>query len=129
MNMENAQYIPGICNIGREEIRARHILGWMGLLITILLWLLFAILHAAAWWFLFLFLPASLSASGFVQGSMRFCAGYGMRGLFNIGTVVGKTDAVESEESRAKDIKKSRQIFAYSVIIGTCVALAAFLIK
>ncbi len=127
--MENAQYIPGVCNIGREEIRIRKILGWMGLLITIFLWILLAVLHVSSWWFLILFLPASLSASGFVQGFMRFCAGYGMRGLFNLGTEVGKTDAVESQEFRAKDIKRSRQIFGYSALIGTCVALAAFLVK
>jgi hypothetical protein len=129
MNGEQIRYMPGTCNIGRAEIQMRYLIGWMGFFITIFLWALLAYLHARAPWFLLLFFPAAMSATGFIQGSAHFCAGYGMRGLFNIGPKIGKTDAVESPESRVKDRTKSKQILGYSVFIGTCVALIAFFIQ
>jgi hypothetical protein len=101
----------------------------MGLFATVILWALFAYLHVRAAWFLLLFFPAVVSASGFIQGSMRFCAGYGMRGFYNFGPEVGKTEIVDSEEFRAKDRKKSRQIVGYSALVGSCIALLAFLLK
>ncbi|HUC31202.1 MAG TPA: hypothetical protein VMR99_00730 [Candidatus Paceibacterota bacterium] len=119
------QYIPGVCNIGPAEIRLRKRLGWWGLLATIVLW-------AALVWFrlpaelrLILFIPVFFSANGFLQGFMHFCAGFGMRGLFNFGPAIGKTDTVSQAEFRKKDSRKSQQIFAYALIIGIVVALIA----
>jgi hypothetical protein len=36
--MEKYTYIPGVCNIGPDEIKKRKIGGWAGLTITILFW-------------------------------------------------------------------------------------------
>lgn len=126
--MENDQYIPGACNIGRAETKMRNLFGWLGLFITVILWALLAYYHAAAPWLLLLFFPAVLSASGFIQGTMHFCANYGMRGRFNVGSEIGKTGSVDSEEFRAEDRRKSGQIIRYSVLIGSCVAVLAFFI-
>ena len=49
-----------------------------------------------------------------------------MRGVFNSGAKVGKTDTVEQEEFRRKDRSKALQIFAYSILIGVVVALAGY---
>jgi hypothetical protein len=125
MTQEQIHYIPGTCNIGRTEIRMRNLIGWAGLFITLFLWALLAYVHAAAPWLLLLFFPSAMSATGFIQSSTHFCAGYGMRGVFNVGPKIGETNAVESPESRAKDRTKSKQILGYSVFIGACVALIA----
>jgi len=38
MNIQKNQYIPGVCNIGTEEIKKRKQAGWIGLIATIVLW-------------------------------------------------------------------------------------------
>jgi uncharacterized membrane protein YidH (DUF202 family) len=59
---------------------------------------------------------------------MRFCAGFGMRGVFNFGPQVGKTEEVEQAEYRRKDKQKALQILAYSALIAIVVATAVFLL-
>jgi hypothetical protein len=122
------QYIPGVCNIGPAEISLRKRLGWWGLLITIVLWAALVWSASPVTWRLILFIPVFFSANGFLQGFMHFCAGFGMKGVFNFGPAVGKTDTVSQAEFRAKDRKKSQQIFIYATLIGIVVAVAAFLI-
>ena len=52
---------------------------------------------------------------------------FGMRGVFNFGAEVGKTDTVEQQEFRRKDRAKAFQIVAYSIFIGVVVALAGYI--
>jgi hypothetical protein len=122
----NREYIPGVCNIGAAEIAQRRRFGWIGLAVTVLLWAVFAVFGAAAPWRLFLFLPSSMAATGFLQAVLHFCAGFGMKGLFNFGPEVGKTDTVEQAEFRRKDRAKALRIMGYSALIGTAVALVGF---
>ncbi len=126
MEQLNNQYIPGVCNIGPAEIRLRKRLGWWGLIITIVLWAVLVWFGVPAAWRLVVFIPVFFAANGFLQGFMHFCAGFGMKGVFNFGPAVGKTDSVSQAEFRKKDRRKAQQIFAYSAIIGIVVALIAF---
>jgi hypothetical protein len=128
MNETNNQYIPGVCNIGPAEIAMRKRLGWYGLILTIVLWALMVWLGISSWWRLLLFIPVFFSANGFLQGFMHFCAGFGMRGVFNFGSEVGKTDTVSQAEFRVKDRRKAQQIFLYAVLIGIAIVLIAFYI-
>ncbi len=122
------EYIPGVCNIGPAEIRARRISGWIGLGATILLWVMFFIFRVPAPWRLTLFLPATMSATGFLQAAMHFCAAFGMAGVFNFGPNVGKTDTVEQVEFRRQDRRKALMILLYSSLIGIAVAAAGYLL-
>ena len=122
------EYIPGICNIGPAEINKRRQSGWLGLGATILLWAAFLVFHVPAPWRLFLFFPAAMSATGFLQAALHFCAGFGSRGVFNFGPEVGKTETVEQVEFRQKDQRKARLILLYSVMIGIAIAIAGFLL-
>jgi hypothetical protein len=128
MDQPTSQYVPGVCNIGPAEIRLRKRLGWWGLVITIILWAGLVWLGAPAAWRLIVFLPVFFSANGFLQGFMHFCAGFGMKGAFNFGPTVGKTDTVSQAEFRAMDRKKAQQIFAYSALIGIVVVLIALFV-
>jgi hypothetical protein len=123
-----AEYIPGVCNIGTAEISRRRQSGWIGLGATVLLWIAFFIFRVPAPWRLFLFLPAALGASGFLQAAFHFCAAFGMRGVFNFGPEAGKTDTVEQAEFRRQDLRKARLISLYSALIGGAVALAGLLL-
>jgi hypothetical protein len=121
-----AGYVPGVCNIGPAEIRKRRQSGWIGLGATILLWGVFFIFRVPAPWRLLLFFPAMIGATGFLQAALHFCAGFGMRGLFNFGPEAGKTESVEQAEFRLKDRNKARLISLYSALIGVTVAVVAF---
>lgn len=124
---DTGHYIPGVCNIGPAEIQLRKRLGWWGSLVTVILWALLVSLGTSAWWRLILFVPAFFSANGFLQGFMHFCAGFGMRGLFNFNPQVSQTDTVSQAEFRAKDRRKALRIFAYAAAIAIAVALIAVL--
>jgi len=119
--MNQNQYIPGVCNIGDAEIKRRKRVGWIGLVVTIVVGALFDIFHVAVYWKLLLFFPASLSATGFIQAWMHFCAGFGMKGAFNFSSEINKTDTVSQAEFRAKDHRKAVTIFVYSIITGVVV--------
>lgn len=120
------EYVPGLCNIGPAETRRRERSGWVGLGATVLLWGALWIFRVAAPWRLLIFFPAMMSATGFLQAGLHFCAGFGLRGVFNFGPEVGKTETVEQAEFRLKDRRKARLIGVYSVLIGAAVALTAF---
>ena len=126
--METIQnkYIPGVCNIGPEEIKKRKQAGWIGLVATVLLWAVFIWFDVAVPWRLLLFFPAMMSATGFLQAYMHFCAYFGFASLFNFGDV-GKTDSVSQAEFRAKDRRRAWQIIIYSVLVGAAVAFLAYL--
>lgn len=126
MEQAKTQYIPGVCNIGPAEIKKRRQSGWMGLTATIILWGILIYLNAAPIWRLLLFFPAMMSATGFLQAYMHFCAYFGFSSFFNFGDV-GKTDTVLQAEFRAKDRRKAWQIVIYSVLIGIIVAVLAYI--
>jgi len=126
--MNPTQYIPGVCNIGEAEIARRKRIGWIGLIFTGALWAILFATAAPAWLRFVLFFPAAMSATGFIQGFSHFCAGFGMKGVFNFGTELYKTDTVAQAEYRAKDKRKAQVIFLYSILVGILVAAVAYLI-
>lgn len=119
------QYIPGVCNIGPDEIAHRNKVAWIGLVFTIILWVLFITLDVPALWRLTLFIPATISATGFLQAYMKFCVYFGFANLFNFGSV-GNTDTVSQAEYRAKDKKKAWQITLSAILIGIVVAYIGY---
>jgi len=119
------KYIPGVCNIGPAEIKKRKQAGWIGLIATAVLWIVFIWFDTPSIWRVTLFFPAMMSAVGFLQAYTRFCAYFGFASLFNFGDV-GKTDLVEQAVFRAKDRKKAWQIIIFSVIIGVIIAILAY---
>ncbi len=126
MNKKN--YIPGICNIGPAEISNRKLIGWVGLAITIVLWILFSYLDVSAGFFLLLFFPALASSIGFTQAFTHFCVHFGMRGLFNFSSEIGKTESVLQKEFRKKDQIKSLKLILYSILLAGLVSFIAYLL-
>jgi hypothetical protein len=126
--MNKNEYIPGVCNIGPAEMRKRRRSGIVGLTLTIILLVVLTLIHASDVWMLIVFIPATIAASGFLQSAFHFCAGFGMRGLINFGSEVGKTDTIEQAEFRKKDKKKAFLILSLSLTIGIVTAIAAFFI-
>jgi hypothetical protein len=120
-------YIPGVCNIGKAEIKMRRALGWLGLIATVLLWALFIAMKTPAPWRLTLFVPAFLAAMGYLQAAWHFCAKFGLGGVFNFGPSIGRTDTVEQAEYRKQDRRTALQIVGVAALFGAVVAAVASL--
>ena len=120
--------MPGVCNIGPAEIARRRRAGYVGLVVTAVVIAAVLVFRAPAYWRLLVFFPASIAASGFLQASMHFCAGFGMAGVFNFKPTPGKTIPVRQAQDREKDRLKAIRILMYSVLIGIAVALAAYIL-
>lgn len=122
-------YIPGVCNIGAAEIAQRRRSGWFGLIGLIALAALLIALDAGRLWYLLVFFPAAMAASGFLQAYLHFCAGFGLKGVYNVVKPAGQTETVGQKEMRAKDRRKALKITAGSAVIGLAVALIAYTIS
>ncbi len=124
--MSNNRYIPGVCNIGPAEIRMRRASGIFGLSFTLIMFALFYVVAVEPVIRLFIFIPAVIAASGFLQAQLHFCARFGMQGLFNFGDDIRRHESVDQVEYRRKDQRKAITIIAGSAFIGLFVALLAY---
>jgi hypothetical protein len=123
----DAEYRPGVCNIGPAEIARRRRAGHVGTAVAVGLLLLLVLTHAPTPLRLLVFLPAAAAASGYLQAFFRFCAGFGSRGVFNF-EELGRTDAVSDPEARARDRGMAARIGLASALVGIVVALVAVLL-
>lgn len=112
------KYIPGVCNIGPAERRRRRLQG-IGALLVAVVWLAFLLVIHAPWgWRVLLIIPIAGAATGFLQDYYHFCAGFGIKGIYNVINSAGITDDVEMEEYRLKDRRKALQILYMSLATG-----------
>ena len=117
------EYQPGVCNIGPAEIRRRRQTGYLGVGAAIALGAFLLVLDAPAWIRLAVALPLAAGFSGLIQARLRFCAGFAMAGLRNMGEL-GEQVRVEDAEARAVDRRKAMRINAASIAGGLAVGIA-----
>ncbi|MFL5754930.1 MAG: hypothetical protein ACJ77N_01400 [Chloroflexota bacterium] len=120
-------YQPGVCNIGPAEIARRRRAGHVGVLATVGLLTALVGIGAPPLTRLLLVFPAAVAASGYLQASLRFCAGFGGRGVFNFGSV-GDTKQVQDEAARRLDGAKAAQIGVASFVVGALVGVFAVIL-
>lgn len=121
------KYIPGVCNIGKQELRKRKASGWAGLVLTLLaVWLLWYF-NTGKWWRLLVFIPAVMGAAGFIQAYSTFCVYFGFKHLFNFGNL-GSEDTVEKIEFRRKDRRRAWQLVGYIFLTAVLVTLIVFVV-
>lgn len=125
---KSPKYIPGVCNIGPSERAKRRQAGIFGVIIAAIVMDVLIMTGAPKGWRLVLILPASAAASGFLQDAFHFCAGFGMKGLYNVINSAGITDNVESEEFRRKDRRKAQTIIGLSLLVGIVFAAICILV-
>jgi hypothetical protein len=125
--MTKVIYTPGVCNIGPEEISRRKKVGWIGLIATVILTAALLMLKVASVWRIFVFLPAFVASSGFVQAYAGFCVAFGKAGVYNFGPV-GTTQGVVDLQSKQRDMQKTVRLYVYILSIAIVVtALVIFL--
>lgn len=122
-----ATYRPGVCNIGPAEIARRRMAGHVGLIATLVVLAAVIAIDAPPVFRLVAILPAAASASGYLQAWLKFCAGFGSRGIFNFGAL-GEATAVVDDEARRKDRPRAREIGLAALAIGVVVGVAAALL-
>ena len=122
-----AGYQPGVCNIGPQEIRRRRRAGHAGLAASVVLLAILVAVGAPPLARLLVAIPAAMAASGYLQAWLKFCAGFGSRGIFNFGEI-GETHEVIDAEAHARDRSRSRQIGLASLAIGVAVGVVATLL-
>ena len=122
--MLGAEYRPGQCNIGPAEIARRRRAGHVGLVATVIVVVVPVAVGAPPWVRFAAALPAAGAASGYLQARLRFCAGFGSRGVFNFGPL-GGVQPVGDPDARRRDRTRSLQIGLASLIVGLAVGAAA----
>ena len=127
MQPAGTAYQPGVCNIGPAEIARRRRAGHVGLLATIVLFVALVAIDAPPLVRLLVALPAAAAASGYLQAWLRFCAGFGSRGVFNFGSL-GETQQVADAGAHSRDRSRARQIGLASIAIGVAVGVVAALL-
>jgi hypothetical protein len=121
-------YEPGRCNIGPTEIAARRRFGHAGLAVAVGAVAVLMVTEADPAWRLILFFPVAGAATGYLQAALRFCAGFGMEGVYNFSDRLRATRTVADEAARRADRSRALQIFGLAALIGAAVALAAVLV-
>lgn len=121
------QYVPGVCNIGLAEIQRRRNSGIAGAVGAAVVLAATLVTGAPKPFRVLTILPASVAASGFLQARMHFCAGFGMRGVFNFGAT-GTTDTIEQAEFRNEDQRTARTLLGGAAAIGLAVGGATLLL-
>ena len=121
------EYNPGVCNIGPAEIARRRRAGHTGLLATVALFAILVAIGAPPIARLLLVIPAAVSASGYLQAYLKFCAGFGAKGVYNFGDL-GPTEKVAETAARALDRARAMRISLASFAIGAAVAIVVVLL-
>jgi hypothetical protein len=106
----SGEYVPGTCNIGDVDARARARVGWAGVGATIALAVGVLAIGAHPAWMLAVAAPAYVAAIGLLQARSRFCVGYAAAGRYGFGDSRGPTGAVADGEHRAADVARARTI-------------------
>lgn len=120
-------YVAGSCNIGPAEIARRRMVGHIGLLGTVVGGVVLVVVGVHPLWRVLLFFPASVSASGYLQALLHFCAGFGSRGVYNFGPL-GAQHEVTDVHALERDRRTSNRIGLASGVIGAAVALVVILL-
>lgn len=115
-------YQPGVCNIGPAEIRRRRQVGYLGIAGSVALGGLLVAVDAPPVARLLVAVPAAAGLEGLIQARLRFCAGYGMAGLRNLGEL-GEAESVEDAEARTADRRGALRIHALSLAGGVAVGV------
>ena len=113
--MAQADYIPGSCNIGGDELRSRRIVAAVGLILSLSALAIFIATDVSQSARLGIFIPLLVMSIGWVQSRKKFCLAYGFAGTFNFGKL-GQLSRVSDPIARAADRRTALMIFAQSTL-------------
>jgi hypothetical protein len=121
-------YQPATCNIGPAEIAARRRSGHAGAAAAVALVAVLVAAGVPAPWRIVVAAPAAVSAAGYLQAAMRFCAAYGWAGVFNFSDRLRTTESVADARARAADRRRALEIGGLSLLAGLAAGILAVLL-
>lgn len=107
-------YRPGVCNIGKNEIRKRYAGGFVGFAIAAVLAYAIVQFSLPTRSLLVCFIPLFLGAEEFYQGYFHFCAGFAARSIFDFSGSSDEKGSVTDREAHRLDMRKAMRINLYS---------------
>lgn len=120
-------YRPGVCNIGKDEIRKRYAIGVAGGIIAGILAYGIFLFSLPTWSLLVCFVPLLLGAEGFYQGYFKFCAGFAARRIFDFSGSSNEKGEVTDKEAHDLDMRKAMRINLYSIVTAVIIAVVIYL--
>lgn len=120
-------YVPGSCNLGKQEIRRRQLVALIGLFLAASSFagLLTTDAPNSARWGLFI--PLMVFSVGFIQSRKKFCLAYGFMGTFNLGKL-GDLSRVQNAEDRKADRKTALTILMQSAALALAITTVLVLL-
>ena len=128
MAKESSAYIPGVCNINKDEIAYRQKAGYLGLGLAIVILLALFIFKAPQWSRIIVFLPLLVGVLGFLQAKNKFCVAYGAAGKQNATDGSATASEITEADAKLKDKQKARKINIQAALISVIATVAVCLI-
>ena len=127
MKTSSTTYIPGTCNIGKNEIRQRKLVGLVGLFFSISSLIGLMAVGAAPETRLGIFLPLMVASIGYFQVRSKFCLAYGFAGTFNLGKL-GDISRVSDPINRRADRAAALKIILKSFMLASIATMVVFVL-
>ena len=121
----SSEYIPGVCNLGKSEVRQRQVVALFGIFLTVSSATALLATDQSRSSRLSIFIPALVFSIGFVQSRSKFCLAYGLAGTFNFDRL-GKISKVQSAEDRKADRKTAIAILLKSASLAALITAVFF---
>lgn len=116
-NISDSDYIPGTCNIGKEEVNKRkRLMALAGIGVIAFTFLCFNRADSISMKFL-LFIFSSGFTLVYIQVRKKFCVSFGLAGYFNFGKP-GSAEKVADKSFLIEDRKKALKILLVSLLSG-----------
>ena len=122
-----SEYISGACNIGPAEIKKRKQGAYLGGALYLVISIFLIATNASSATRLWVFLPATLFAVGYIQSKRKFCVAYGFLGIFNF-EKLGKTTKIKVNEQLKADRKYALKLSAQALLLAIILTLLTILI-
>jgi hypothetical protein len=120
-------YVPGVCNIGPEEITRRRRSGYVALGIAAVVAIGLFVAGASPWLRILVFPALAGGIVSLEQARRHFCAGFGMAGLRNFGSF-DQRETVTEAAALAVDRRASLVMFGYCSAIAAVITLGFVLL-
>lgn len=111
-------YQAGACNIGPYEIRRRRMSGLLGVVVAVALGAALVAVGAPAAARLLVLLPLWGGLIGLLQARRRFCVGFALAGIANLGGDAAGRMRIAEAEARAADLAASRRLVRDALLIA-----------
>jgi len=121
--MTNQAYKPGVCNINKMEIKKRLMTSLVSFIVFLigLIYLLFYVNNKAIRFILIV--PLFIGILGLIQSQQKFCVFYGLNSQENANDQSLSPKKISNPKNHLLDLKKSKQIIIFSLIISLIIML------